>query len=86
MAMIPFKQVPHWEPNTKFELDPEEFAQMMTAYEQLTTVVQTIYNRHIENGKLKMKYYDDFDNELSEETVRDMMNHYNNIVEEKAPN
>lgn len=83
---IPFRQQPYWEKDVKFEIEPEEFATLMSTYEQFSYTLQTIYNRLVESGHLKMKYYDDFDNELDETTVRTMMNNFNSINEEKAPN
>lgn len=84
--MIPFKQIPSWKEDSKVEISTEEFTNLMSAYEQFSYTIQEIYNRQIEKGILKMKYFDDFNNELSEDVVRDMINQYNNIEEEKTPN
>lgn len=69
----PFRQVPHWEPDTKFEITAQEFETLkdfFNIFSEPIAVMQDIFNRSLQKGDIKIKYIDNENKEIPQEEVQ----------------
>ena len=70
----PFRQVPHWEPDAKFELTAREFSTLQdffNIFAEPINIMQDIFGRELNKGTIKIKYLDNDNNEVQKEEVQE---------------
>lgn len=87
----PFRQVPVFEPDAKFEVTGEEFQFLQGFIQQFVRpvhAIETIFKRAIENGAVKIKNVDQEGNEIPQaeidEYVEKLKAYYQNLTPEQA--
>lgn len=83
----PFNQIPSWESTEKFELTGVEFEQIynfLNIFIPPVNVVQNIFNKGLQEGKIKMRYeYADGSGEVNEEEVKNYTKALNEYFKQK---
>lgn len=74
--MKPFRQIPVWKEDAKFELNGAELMtlqQFFGVFMQPVKVMQDIFSRHIQNGTIEIKYQDEKGEEIPKEEIQNQL-------------
>lgn len=72
----PFKQIPEWRSNQKFEITSNELfaiTKIIESYAILVPAFESLLARLIDNKQIKVRYEDMQGNEMQEQEVSEMM-------------
>lgn len=72
----PFRQVPHWEPDSKIELTGQQFATLkdfFNIFSEPIHVMQDIFSANLDKGNIVVKYVDNENNEIPADDVKAYM-------------
>lgn len=75
----PFKQVPTWEPDTKFEITGKEMTaiqDMLEAYGRFIPVIEQMLIDQLNAGKIAIKYVGIDGNEISKDEIGEMLKRF----------
>lgn len=71
------RQVPQWQADSKFEITGQEFLILQTyfnTFAQPIAVIQNLFDRALNDGTIVVKYFDDKNNEFTQEEVTSYIN------------
>lgn len=83
----PFRQVPHVEPDQLLEISGQEYQilqEFLGVFAEPITVMQNIFRRNLNNGKVTIKYIDNEGAEVSKEEVQAYMTEMTNYLQTQA--
>ena len=70
----PFRQVPHWEPDAKFELTAQEFSTLQdffNIFAEPINIMQDVFGRELSKGTINIKYIDNEGKEVDKDEVKE---------------
>lgn len=88
----PFRQVPHWEPDAKFELTAQEFSTLQdffNIFAEPINIMQDVFGRELSKGTINIKYIDNDGKEVDKDEVKEyykqMQEYFQTKASEEAP-
>lgn len=86
IGFTPFRQVPQWADDAKFEITGSQMRAIQNLFEVYTPLVQAIepvFVQALNDGKITIRYEDLEGNELSQQEVDDMLKQYAETLAQK---